>query len=154
MMIAGPTARAATSSALAVASRCTNSWGGSPGMGVSSTAEESTVKEKPALRRISARRSEAEARMSFIVLSFGKNTTDQLRRQPVHWQTRVSCLKSKVEWLPGKGLASVKRPGTPDIPRIRAGVRRRFLPRWRKLPRQPVWLEADSHWLNHDAPVQ
>jgi len=36
-------------------------------MGVSSTAEDIVMKEKPASRRISARRGEAEARMSFIV---------------------------------------------------------------------------------------
>src|SRR5215813_349613 len=66
MTIAGPTARAATSSALANASRCTVSLGDSPGTGVSSTAEDKTVKGKPAERKISARRAEPEARISFM----------------------------------------------------------------------------------------
>src|SRR5712671_1985180 len=66
MTIAGPIARAATSSAFASARRWTCSLGDSPGKGVSSTAEESTTKEKPASRRISARRVDAEARISFI----------------------------------------------------------------------------------------
>src|SRR5215813_13962343 len=66
MTIAGPTARAATSSALANASRCTISFGDSPGTGVSSTAEDKTVKGNPAERKISARRTEPEARISFM----------------------------------------------------------------------------------------
>src|SRR6266850_7934412 len=66
--IAGPTARAATSSAFASARRRTKSCGDSPGTGVSSTAEESTENCIPALRRISARRGEAEARISFMAL--------------------------------------------------------------------------------------
>src|SRR5580704_16872667 len=65
-MMAGPTARAAASSALASAKRWTRSLGDSPGMGVSSTAEETTTKEKPASWRISARRGDVEARMSFM----------------------------------------------------------------------------------------
>src|SRR5215831_13235839 len=64
--MAGPTARAATSSDLAAASRRTRSVAVSPGSGVSSTAEESTVKGIPASRRTSARRGEAEARINFI----------------------------------------------------------------------------------------
>src|SRR5260221_286401 len=61
MTIAGPTARAATSSAFASARRWTCASGDSPGKGVSSTVEERTTKEKPASRRISARRVEAES---------------------------------------------------------------------------------------------
>src|SRR6266436_4538120 len=66
MMMAGPNARAATNSALASASRCTSSAGDSPAIGVSSTAEESTVKNSPASCRTSARRVEAEARINFM----------------------------------------------------------------------------------------
>lgn len=62
--IAGPTARAAMSSALASARRWTIWAGVSFGKGVSSTAADMTLKEKPASRKISARRGEAEARMS------------------------------------------------------------------------------------------
>ena len=63
-MIAGPMARAATSSALASASRRTRALAASPGNGVSSTAEDSTWKCSPALRRTSARRMDADARIS------------------------------------------------------------------------------------------
>src|SRR5258708_4110450 len=82
MTIAGPIARAATSSAFASARRWTCTFGGSPGKGVSSTAEERTTKEKPASRRISARRVEAEARINFMATnSLGKNTTERLMKQ-------------------------------------------------------------------------
>src|SRR5579859_7470983 len=64
--MAGPTARAATSSALASARRWTRSLGDSPEKGVSSTAEDMMMKEKPASWRISARREEAEARINFM----------------------------------------------------------------------------------------
>src|SRR5204863_8067681 len=64
--MAWPTARAATSSALATARRSTRTWAASPWYGVSSMEEDITVNENPASRRISARRTEAEARMSFI----------------------------------------------------------------------------------------
>jgi len=47
--------------------------GDSFGRGVSSTAEEMVWKEKPASRRISARRGEAEARISFMLCQM---TTD------------------------------------------------------------------------------
>src|SRR5215470_13707243 len=65
-MMAGPTERAATSSALALARRKTRSWADSPGYGVSSMAEETTAKRNPAASRISARRGEAEASTSFM----------------------------------------------------------------------------------------
>src|SRR6266436_3796814 len=82
MTMAGPAARAATSSALATARRSTRTWADSPGYGVSSTADESVVNEKPASRRISARRTDAEARMSFMTIlgRNGNNTTARLRR--------------------------------------------------------------------------
>src|SRR6266403_315183 len=83
--MAGPTARAATSSAFASARRWTRSWADSPGTGVSSTAEDITVKVKPAARKISARRGEAEARMSFVEDTLGKNTTRGNRKQPALW---------------------------------------------------------------------
>ncbi len=72
--MAGPTARAETSSALASASLCTSSAGDSPAIGVSSTAEDSTVKDIPASCRISARRTEAEARISFMPKCCQHNT--------------------------------------------------------------------------------
>src|SRR5713226_7127358 len=78
MIITGPTARAETRSALASAKRCTNSCGDSPGIGVSSTAEDNATKERPASRRISARRSEAEARINFMAVISAKDTTDAL----------------------------------------------------------------------------
>ena len=65
--IAGPRALAATSSAFANASLRTKSCGDSAGIGVSSTAEESTENCIPAERKISARRGDADASISFIV---------------------------------------------------------------------------------------
>ncbi len=65
--IAGPTDRAATSSAFASASRCTISGADSPGIGVSSIAEDTTANAYPALCKISARRGEAEANISLLV---------------------------------------------------------------------------------------
>src|SRR5258708_15589755 len=89
--IAGPTARAATSSVFASARRCTCALGDSPEKGVSSTAEERTTKENPAARRISARRVEAEARINFMATnSLGKNTTERLMKQLAEASRRVS----------------------------------------------------------------
>src|SRR5882757_1863199 len=71
-------------------------------------AEESAVKEKPASRRISARRVEAEARMSFMVspgFPEGKNTIERARRQPVLW-----CREEADD---GDGRAGRKSGGEP-----------------------------------------
>src|SRR5579871_6576704 len=65
--IAGPTERAATSSAFASASRCTIVSVGSPGIGVSSIADDTTTNAYPALCKISARRGEADASISLVV---------------------------------------------------------------------------------------
>src|SRR6202158_5459689 len=86
MTIPGPTARAATNSALAAARRATRSCGVSPGMGVSSIAEDITVNCTPALRRISARRAEEEARISFM---------DTLREEYYRADAKTACADTR-----------------------------------------------------------
>src|ERR1700693_4620023 len=68
------------------------SFGDSPGIGVSSTAEDITVKFMPASRKISARRGEEESRISFIVRI-------KLRRTPDIRRTRFAAyLKFRRPW--------------------------------------------------------
>src|SRR5580692_5974800 len=62
-------------------------------MGVSSTADERTVKFKPASRRISARRGEAEARMSLVE---GTSRPEYYTRD---WETACACGQMRDCWV-------------------------------------------------------
>src|SRR5580693_6593889 len=73
--IAGPTDRAATSSAFASANRATIASADSPGIGVSSIADDTTENAYPALRKISARLGEADASISLVVTTSPEYTT-------------------------------------------------------------------------------
>jgi len=75
--MAGPIERAATSSAFASASRATIASADSLGIGVSSIADDITENAYPALCKISARRGEADANMSFVVTTIQAYTTHQ-----------------------------------------------------------------------------
>src|SRR5262249_23093329 len=92
MMIAGPTARAATSSTLAEARRLTRSPAVSPGNGVSSTAEESTLNGIAASRRMSARRDDEEARITSMGTprkEYYSNSASRRRPQQEHYRLLI-----------------------------------------------------------------
>jgi hypothetical protein len=91
--IAGPTDRAATSSALASASRATIASADSPGIGVSSIADDITENAYPAFCKISALRGEADASISLVV-----TTTQAYTTRP----NESACAKGQAKHLNGE----------------------------------------------------
>src|SRR5580698_2367751 len=104
--IAGPTDRAATSSAFASASRATIASADSLGIGVSSIADDITENAYPALCKISARRGEADANMSFVALTWKPDEFDWVSQQ------RQSTPRARTNQLCQRSGECTVRPGS------------------------------------------
>src|SRR6516164_7293023 len=111
-------------------------------MGVSSTAEERTVKERPASRSTVARRGEAEARISFIAVIPGGQHITVGQNHGTAVALGFPCARLRV-----------RSPRIPDIRRRPGAEHRKFRLWWRSTrPRQGWPGEYSRLWL-HVVPV-